>query len=380
MKVLIVNDFNYEAGGAETYVFALMDLLKSKGHTVRLVGDKPRLIHYFSRIFNPWYLFKFGWINLTWRPDVIHINKCNLVYSFVPALMGKIFGINTLITLHDVGLFCPDGFGVRGNGCACEKFLDRHCFNSKCFRSTSPYLDFQRRMNFIRNMIILPIHRYSINHFLCCSRFLMVWTAKYYPNKTRHMPNFIEMPKTLPSQKEINFEPLKIFFAGRLVLEKGLQFVIPALKGMPVELIIAGGGVYQSQLEALAKTHGVVNQIRWLGKVPNERVGTLIRESDFCILPSIWMENLPMFALEAMKCGRALIGSDIGGLPDLIEHEGNGFLVEKSNPAAIKKVFAQVLENRACISKMGQASYAKLEKDFGAESHYSKLMKLYQSR
>lgn len=380
MRILIVNDYAFEAGGAETYVFALVALLKSKGHAVRLVGDKPRLIHYFSRIFNPWYLCKFTWIILTWKPEVLHINKCNLVYSFVPALVGRIFGVNTLMTLHDVGLFCPDGFGIRGNGQACEKFLDRGCFNSQCYRSTSPFLVFQRRMNFIRNMIILPIHRYSINHFLCCSRFLMVWTQKYYGDRTHYMPNFIDVPNVPPLPPKKNQGALKIFFAGRLVLEKGLQFLIPALKEIDVQLEVAGNGVYLSSLQALAKWHGVTDKIFWLGKIPNTQISEKIEQSDFCILPSIWMENLPMFALEAMKCAKPLIASNIGGLPDLVEDRRNGFLVEKGNSKAIQGILIDILKNRDSVEKMGYESYTKLQRDFGSESHYIALMKLYQTR
>ena len=89
MRILLINDYGFEYGGAEIYVLTLRDLLRAKGHDVRLIADRPRAIHYFSRVFNPWYLLKFTWIILRWKPDVIHVNKYNLVYSFVPALVGK---------------------------------------------------------------------------------------------------------------------------------------------------------------------------------------------------------------------------------------------------------------------------------------------------
>lgn len=379
MRVLLVNDYGFESGGAETYVFALRDLLVSRGHTVRLVADGPRLIHYASRVFNPWYLIKFLAVIAAWRPDVIHINKYNLVYSFLPALAARILGRPAVITLHDVGLFCPDGFGLLADGSPCGKYLDRKCFGMKCYRSTTANLDIQRRLNFVRNMIQVPVHGRTVSAFLCPSRSLQEWARHYYGDRALLLPYFTSVPSVTPGPPPAT-PPLQVFFAGRIVKEKGLQFAIPALAGIAVELTIAGDGPYRAELEALAVRSGVEAQVHWLGKIPNAEVPARIAASHACILPSLWLENNPLFGYETMKGARVLLGARVGGIPDMIEEGFNGYLFPKGDAPAIAAVYRNLLGDRDRIAGMGRNGLEKARRDYDPEEHHRLLMDIYSGR
>jgi glycosyltransferase involved in cell wall biosynthesis len=376
VRVLLINDYGHQAGGAETYVFALQDLLRAKGHTVRLVADAPRLIHYASRVFNPWYFFKFLGIYLAWRPDVIHIHKYNLVYSFLPALVGKLLGIRVIVTLHDVGLFCPDGLGLLPDGAPCRDYLGNHCFSRKCYRTTSTSLDIQRRLNFVRNRIQVPIHNRTVATFLCPSRSLRDWAAHYHGDRARLLPYFTTMPATIPPPPPAA-PPLQVFFAGRIVREKGLQFAIPALAGLPVELVIAGDGPYRAELEKVARLSGVVSQVKWLGKIPNADVPKHIAASHACILPSLWIENNPLFGYEAMKCARVLLGADVGGIPDMIEEGVNGHLFPKGDVAGVAAAYEKLLAAPDRIAVLGRNGLEKARRDYDPDEHHRLLMDIY---
>lgn len=378
MRVLLVNDYGHESGGAETYVFALRDLLRSRGHTVRLVADGPRLIHYVSRVFNPWYLIKFLGVILAWRPDVIHVNKYNLVYSFLPALAGKLLGRRVIVTLHDVGLFCPDGFGLLADGSPCGKYLDRKCFSMKCYRSTTPGLGMQRRLNFCRNMLQVPAHGATVSAFLSPSRFLRDWAAHYYGDRSLYLPYFTSVPDAPPAPPSPPAPELRLFFAGRIVKEKGLQYAIPALAGLPVRLIIAGAGPYRPELEALARASGVEAQVEWLGKIPNAEIAPRIAASHACILPSLWLENNPLFGYEAMKGARALLGARAGGIPDMIEEGVNGFLFAKGSVEGAAEAYRSLLADPARIADLGRNGYAKARRDYDPDAHLARLLELYR--
>lgn len=378
MRILIVNDYGSEVGGAEMYVFALRALLESRGHEVRLVADRPRLIHYVSRVFNPWYLVKFLAVIRSWKPDVVHIHKFNLVYSFAPSLAAKILGCRVVASVHDAGGFCPDGFSLRADGSVCEKYLDRHCFGSRCYRSTNWKLDLQRRLNFIRNIIQVPVIGATVDAFLCPSRAVRTWTAHYYGSRAHLVPLFTTVPKQMPSPPPRRGEgALRLFFAGRIVPEKGLQTVLAALSGLPVELVVAGDGPYRGELELIAARLGVSRQVRWLGKIRNEEIPVRIHEADACILPSIWLENNPIFGYETMKGARALLGSRVGGIPDMIEEGVNGYLFTKGNAEELRAVLERLLRD-GNAADLGAHGYAKARRDYDPDDHYVRVMTFYR--
>jgi glycosyltransferase involved in cell wall biosynthesis len=249
----------------------------------------------------------------------------------------------------------------------------------KCYRSATPGLDIQRRLNFCRNMIQVPVHDRTVSAFLCPSRSLREWAAHYHGERALLLPYFTAMPAAVPPPPSAA-PPLKLFFAGRIVKEKGLQYAIPALAGLPVELAIAGDGPYRVTLAALAESSGVAAQVVWLGKIPNAEVPARIAASHACILPSLWLENNPLFGYEAMKGARALLGARVGGIPDMIEEGCNGYLFGKGETAGIAAAYRKLLEDGERIGTLGRNGLEKARRDYDPEDHHRKLMAIYSGR
>lgn len=381
MKILLVTDHLGPYGGAETYFFALKKLYEAKGHEVRAVGDRPRLLHYLSRIFNPWYLAKFLVLLFRFRPDIVHIHKYNLVYSFTPALAARLLGIPAFITMHDFGLICPDGYGLRADGSVCRKLLDAACFSSRCRRSVNLRFDLQRRYHFIRNIIHIFVLKRTVRAFISPSRLLQEWCARYFGPKSLYLPYFIDlepMPVASPFPRE--GKTLRIFFAGRLVAEKGLQLFLPALQGLAAELWIAGDGPYRGALEKLVQSLGLEGQVHFLGKIPNDEVGSWLARSQVCVLPSLWVENNPLLGYEAMKNARALLGSRIGGIPDLIEDGVNGFLFENRDLEGLRRRLRAFLDDPELGEAMGRAGLEKARRDYDPGRHHEALLGIFSGR
>jgi glycosyltransferase involved in cell wall biosynthesis len=150
-------------------------------------------------------------------------------------------------------------------------------------------------------------------------------------------------------QKSINFEihiPLRILYVGRLVPEKGIQFLLQAVdsvnKDIPVELGIVGSGPFENYLREIAKNLGIEKQINWYGWIPwGEQLFKIMREYDIFVLPS-YAEGLPLVLIEAMSQGLIVIASKVGGIPEIVEDGISGLLVEPGDSKAIAESIIKI--------------------------------------
>jgi glycosyltransferase involved in cell wall biosynthesis len=93
-------------------------------------------------------------------------------------------------------------------------------------------------------------------------------------------------------------------------------------------------------------------------------------------LPSIWLENNPLFGYEAMKGGRALLGARVGGIPDMIEDGVNGYLFQKGDAVAATAVLRKILENKN-FQELGRNGNLKAKKEYSPEEHSGLLVEIF---
>ncbi|WP_416672270.1 glycosyltransferase [Egbenema bharatensis] len=138
-----------------------------------------------------------------------------------------------------------------------------------------------------------------------------------------------------PKQPDTN---LKLVFLGRLDPTKGIHILIQAIRSDPqlaVSLDIygvsQGGNAYQNELLALVNDDP---RITFKSPLPSEQVISTLAEYDLLAVPSQWLETGPMVILEAFAAGIPVIGSNLGGIAELVQHKINGILVEPESVAA----------------------------------------------
>jgi colanic acid/amylovoran biosynthesis glycosyltransferase len=166
---------------------------------------------------------------------------------------------------------------------------------------------------------------------------------------------------------------LRAITVARLSWPKGHSFALRALKqakdkGVHIEYLIVGEGPYRQGIVDEANSLGLADCTRFLGTVSEEDVAKLLAESDVLLLPSIGIgEAAPVSVMEAMACGLPVIASRIGGTPDMIEHEVNGFLCQQEDSVAIAEHLLRLASDLELRRRIGRNARLTAEKEFDSK-------------
>jgi glycosyltransferase involved in cell wall biosynthesis len=128
------------------------------------------------------------------------------------------------------------------------------------------------------------------------------------------------------------------------------------------QLEIVGGGSDEMVLRNLAAEHGLAKEVRFLGPLPRAEVARRYRAADMFTLPSSAEAFGNVFA-EALASGLPIVGSSIGGIPDLVEHGTNGLLVQAGNIEALAGAIRYLADDPEMRQEMAQRNRAKAEAD-----------------
>ena len=147
------------------------------------------------------------------------------------------------------------------------------------------------------------------------------------------------------------------------VQKKGLDVLLHAFKrlqrqGLPHKLVLVGDGPLRPLLEDLAQSLGIGRGVAFLGKKGRAEVTALLYGCEIVVLPSR-SEPFGIALIEGMACGKPVVASKIGGIPEIIEDGKNGILVEPDNPTALADALLTILTDgklAAIIANHGQAT------------------------
>lgn len=168
-------------------------------------------------------------------------------------------------------------------------------------------------------------------------------------------------PSTDTLPRKADFELLVV---GRLSREKGIDILlkaIPLLKNASVRVRLVGDGDARQALQRQARNLRIVDRVEFVGGVPRATLSALYRSCDLVIMPSR-SDAMPLVALEAMACGRPILATRVGGIPEVIDDGVQGRLVPPEDPSALAKGIDELFENPTLRASMAKAAVARAAK------------------
>jgi len=154
-----------------------------------------------------------------------------------------------------------------------------------------------------------------------------------------------------------------------------LQVFNEVQKHIPARLALVGDGPERESVERQAEDMGIIERVDFLGD--QEFVAELLPAADVFLLPS-QHESFGLAALEAMSCGVPVVGSRIGGLPEVIIHEETGYLCDPNDVACMSAIVLGLLRDEDLRLKIGRAARARAEQEFNRDKVVARYVDAYQ--
>ncbi|MFT4115537.1 glycosyltransferase family 4 protein [Bradyrhizobium sp.] len=171
--------------------------------------------------------------------------------------------------------------------------------------------------------------------------------------------NALPMPSMMPT--EVPKGSARLLCLGRLLSDKGFDVAIRAMallrsRGVAATLTIAGDGPEHGSLVSLATELGLASQVEFVGWVMPDDVPGLIDGSAIVVVPSRWAEPFGLVALQAAQMARPAIVSNVGGLPEIVEHGRSGLVVEAEEADQLAGAIMQLLGDPPAARSFGAAA------------------------
>ncbi len=181
--------------------------------------------------------------------------------------------------------------------------------------------------------------------------------------------------------------PVKLISVGRAVAKKGYDILLKALGEIPVtshwQLDHIGDGPLLQKLKAQAEQAGISQHINWLGALPQKKVLELYRQSDIFVLASKIVadgdrDGLPNVLMEAQSQGVCCLATNISGIPELLENDTNGIMVEAENIQQLSTQLQRLITHPELRKKLGQAGLKKMQSRFNVNLGIDQLITLFE--
>ena len=359
-------------GGAEMVAAAMDKMLFNAGHdvgvlTVENVGrealyDTPLTPVKITRVAMPRpyspldYADQSAWKKLVWhmqdhidgrnfkiwdaflsegKPDLalVHVTQ-GLGFNGLAALAKH--DIPTLYVLHDLSLACyKTNMFTKGHNCVTQCLPCRGSSQVK-----ASYLNKIPRLGFVSPSQV------NLDRVLS--------TAPLRPRPSRVILNPISYPKPKPCARASD-RGLEILYAGQISKSKGIEFLLECVSTLPPEhrfhLTVLGDG---PDLQHLLSRYGKDERMTFAGKVSLQDVADTMAVSDVQCVPSLWAENSPGAAIQALTQGLPVFGSKNGGIPALVGDRETGRLLPAEDKLAWQSALMEVLDNPSLLKSWAQ--------------------------
>jgi glycosyltransferase involved in cell wall biosynthesis len=337
VRVLQLHTPYRQPGGEDAVVRAEAEVLRRSGHEVvqYQVQNPPGAAGAIgSLVLSPWNPLQARRVQglaERIRPDVAHVH--NTWYAQSPAVLWALrrSGVPTVMTLHNYRLVCANGQLFR-DGAPCEDCVGAspwHGVQHGCYRD-SMVLSVPAAGTIALHDRLRTWSR-TVDRFVVLSEFAAERLVRggLPPDRIELKPNFVADPgpRACPAAASAT-----VLYVGRLSPEKGVELLVEAWRELgdgPLELLVVGDGPLRDRLARRPAA-----RLRLVGQLPAAEVRRQMLAARALVLPSVWYEGQPVAVLEALAAGLPVLGSGIGGVPELLAPLGRDWLAAPGEVAS----------------------------------------------
>lgn len=307
------------------------------------------------------------------KPDLCHVH--NIYTQLSPSILHTLKDqhVPTVMTVHDHHLISPQ-YNIWAEGCGPDhRNIGILRGTISKFHKDSFAASFAQVVSFKYHRW-LNIYSRNVDLFLCPSKYIKQQLVRggFPENKLRVLPYGID-----PNSAKPNYTHQKYaLFVGRLSEEKGIETIISLAKILPdITFKIVGRG------PSMAKLHRAGDKcpnLEFMGFRMGDELRELYANATVVLIPSRVHEVFPLITLEAMAHGKPVIGSNVGGMGEVIEDGVNGFLVAPLDLHRWTETLMRIFYDEDLRKKLSHNARDLVETRFSLDVHRRKLMLYYE--
>ncbi len=162
---------------------------------------------------------------------------------------------------------------------------------------------------------------------------------------------------------------------------KGIKYLLESASLLlrsrnDVSFLIVGDGALKEELKILCADLKIEENVIFAGE--RSDIPEILSLTDIFVLPSL-REGLPLTILEAMACGKPVIATNVGGVPEVVNDGVSGILVYQGDPEALHRAMNELLEDREKLKRMGHNGKKVCNENFDSKTMIGKIENLYDS-
>jgi glycosyltransferase involved in cell wall biosynthesis len=182
-------------------------------------------------------------------------------------------------------------------------------------------------------------------------------------------------------------QPLRLLSIGRLIEKKGFKFLIEAchllhVSGLPLICHIVGEGPELASLQEAIQQRQLSEVVHLPGPLPQTDIVKMLAQSSIFVFPAIHdsvgdTDNLPTVLIEAMASGLPVVATKVAGIPEIVQHNGNGILVSEKDPVQLAAAIQVMAADLALLERFGAASRQIAQEKFALSDTVGQLRQLF---
>lgn len=378
MKIGLVHNEYGVHSGEETLFYRIGDLLRQRGHQIRLFTRSSREIGeslpgkvqaFFSGIYSFQSRRQIRAFVREFEPDLVQIQ--NLYPLISPSILPEIArcGIPIVMRCANYRLLCPNGLLLR-NGELCRRCLggkEWWCALTNCQNNLPKSVGYALR-----------------NYAARCGGWFQKWVTRFYTQTHFQKELLVEngfdekkidvIPNMIRHQKT-EFAPGDyVAYLGRVSREKGIRTLLEAAEHLPDIPFKIAGSVSMSEF----RPDVLPDNVEYVGFIEKEQKEQFIRRAAMMVVPSVCYEGLPSSILEAMNGMTPVICSSIGGLGETVKHGQTGLCFQPGNSRDLSDQIRLLWESIPARQRLTESASAHLLARHSEDLYYKRLMDLYQ--